>query len=333
VTPDNPPLPHHAIDPRVTRDTHSGHTSFGSGLEFDAIRRMLDRWGPNARGVGDDAAIIPPIGDMSLVVSTDTSVENVHFRRDWLTPREIGYRATAAALSDLAAMGSRPLGMLVAMTVPESWRPDLDGIVDGIGEAAEKFATPVLGGDTTTGSELSLTLTVLGTVRVALTRSGAKPGDLVYVTGRLGGPLAALRDLQAGRAPSDVIRQRFAHPVPRFYESSWLSASGASAAIDISDGLAAEIGHLAAASRVGITIRLEDVPRVEGVSETDAARSGEEYELIATAPSPLDAIQFKERFGLDLTLIGTVMKGPVGAVITKQGEPVILQPGYLHFKE
>jgi thiamine-monophosphate kinase len=92
-----------------------GHTPIGKGIEFDAIRRMIERWGLNARSVGDDAAVIPSIGDRSLVVSTDTSVENVHFRREWLSAQEIGYRATAAALSDLAAMAARPLGILVAI--------------------------------------------------------------------------------------------------------------------------------------------------------------------------------------------------------------------------
>jgi thiamine-monophosphate kinase len=334
VNPDNPLLRRRAIDARIPRDPHfSGHTPIGPGVEFDTIRRMLERWGPNARGIGDDAAVIPSIGDRSLVVSTDTSVENVHFRRDWLTPQEIGYRATVAALSDLAAMGSRPLGILVAMTVPDSWRSDIDWITDGIGEAAAKSAAPILGGDTTTGSVLSLTITVLGTVRDALTRSGAKTGDLVYVTGRLGGPLAALRDLEAGRTPSPESRERFARPVPRIQESAWLAAKGASSAIDISDGLAADIGHLASASKVSITVRLEDVPAVEGSTAEDAVRSGEEYELVVTSPSQLDTMQFKARFDLDLTLIGEVADGAIGATFTENGEPVSLPAGYLHFKE
>jgi thiamine-monophosphate kinase len=302
-------------------------------VEFDTIRRMLERWGPNSRGVGDDAAVIPSIGDRSLVVSTDTSVENVHFRREWLTPQEIGYRATVAALSDLAAMGSRPLGILVAMTVPDSWRTDIDGITDGIGEAAAKSAAPVLGGDTTTGTVLSLTITVLGTVRDALTRSGARAGDLVYVTGRLGGSLAALRDLEAGRSPSPENIKRFAHPVPRIQESAWLAAKGVSAAIDISDGLAAEIGHLASASKRSIAVRAEEVPTVENATAEDALQSGEEYELLVTSPSPLDTEQFRARFDLDLTMIGEVTDGPVGAIFTRNGEPVSLPAGYFHFKE
>ncbi len=334
MTRDNPLLRRRVIDARVPRDAQSaGHTPFGEGLEFDAIRRMLERWGPNARGVGDDAAVISPIGDRSIVVSTDTSIENVHFRREWLTPQEIGYRATASALSDLAAMASRPLGLLVAMTVPDSWRTSLDGITDGIGEAAADNAALILGGDTTQGSELSLTITVLGVVRDALTRSGARPGDLIYVSGHLGGSLAALRELEEGRTPAAEYRRRFAHPLPRIRESAWLAANGATSAIDISDGLMAEIGHLAAASKVSISVRLEDIPAVDGVSTTDAARSGEEYELVVTAGSGFDTAEFNKLFALDLTLIGSVGKGTPGAIITENGNPVTLPPGYVHFRK
>jgi thiamine-monophosphate kinase len=185
----------------------------------------------------------------------------------------------------------------------------------------------------TAGHELSLTITVLGTVRDALTRAGAKPGDKVYVTGRLGGSLAALRDLEAGRTPGEASRQRFAHPLPRILESEWLATNGATSAIDISDGLASEADHLASASRVALTIRLEDVPTVEGIPSVDAVRSGEEYELLITGSSSLDTAEFRERFGLDLTLIGEVADGSIGAVFTENGNSVTLPAGYLHFTE
>ncbi|HEX6575541.1 MAG TPA: AIR synthase related protein, partial [Gemmatimonadaceae bacterium] len=155
-----------AIEMRTPRDNRfHPHTPLGPGGEFDAVRRMLERWGPRARKVGDDAAVISTIGDRSLVASTDASVEGVHFKREWLTPFEIGYRAAASALSDLAAMGSKPLGMLVAMGIPEEWRSELDAISDGIGDAAGEVDAPILGGDTTRSTELTLTITVLGTVR------------------------------------------------------------------------------------------------------------------------------------------------------------------------
>ena len=334
MTPVDPLRRRRAIEMRIPRETHfSPHTPMGVGVEFDAVRRMLERWGPRARRIGDDAAIITSLGDRAVVASTDTSVENVHFRRDWLSAEEIGYRAAVAALSDLAAMGARPIGMLVAVTVPESWRNELDAITDGIGDAAESACAPILGGDTTRGQELSLTFTVLGSARDVLCRTSARPDDRVYVTGRLGGPLAALRDLQAGRTPSKANRSRFAHPVPRIEEAVWLGENGAAAAIDVSDGLSAELGHLAAASRVGISIRAEDVPTVLGVTPMDAAGSGEEYELIVTSPSNIDATEFRRRFGLDLTQIGTVTAGAVGVVMTLGDKPVVSPPGYLHFTE
>lgn len=331
---DDPFRRRRAIEMRTPREIRfSPHTPLGDGVEFDTIRRMLERWGPRAHRIGDDAAIITSLGDRALVVSTDTSVENVHFRRDWLTAEEIGYRAAVAALSDLAAMGSRPLGMLVALTVPESWRSEFDEITDGIGEAAGNAGAPIIGGDTTRGSELSLNFTVLGTARDVLCRTSARPGDRVYVTGRLGGPLAALRDLQADRTPSDANRKRFARPVPRIEEATWLSANGAAAAIDISDGLAAELGHLASASRVVITVRLEDLPVMEGMSALDAAGSGEEYELIITAPSDIDTGEFAKQFELELTRIGDVSDGPAGVAVTQNGEMVAVPAGYLHFTE
>ncbi len=334
MTPDDPSRRRRAIEMRTPRENRfSPHTPLGEGAEFDAIRRMLERWGPRARRIGDDAAVITSVGERSLVVSTDTSVENVHFRREWLAAREIGYRAAAAALSDLAAMAAKPIGMLTALTVPEAWRDELDAITDGIGEASEMADAPIIGGDMTTGGELSLNFTVLGTVRNVLFRTSSRPGDRIYVTGRLGGPLSALRDFQAGRIPSDETRIRFAHPVPRIAEALWLSENGASAALDISDGLAAELGHLAAASRVVVTVALEEVPAMAGMSALEVAGSGEEYELIVTAPADLDTLEFTKRFRIGLTRIGDVTSGPARVVLTQGGESVNPPTGYFHFTD
>jgi thiamine-monophosphate kinase len=294
---------------------------------------MLERWGPRARRIGDDAAVLTTLAERSLVVSTDTSVENVHFRRDWLSAEEIGYRAAASALSDLAAMAAKPLGMLAALTVPESWRGEFDSITDGIGEAAAASNAPIIGGDTTKGSELVLSFTVLGTSRDILFRTSCRPGDRIYVTGRLGGPLSALRDFQAGKTPPPETRIRFAHPVPRIAEGVWLAEHGAASAVDISDGLAAELGHLAAASRVTLTVKLEAVPTIDGMSALEAAGSGEEYELIVTSPADLDVAAFKKAFGIELTKIGDVTSGPAKVVMTQAGKPVDLPAGYLHFTQ
>ena len=321
-----------AIEMRTPRETRFfPHTPMGTGAEFDAIRRMLERWGPHARRIGDDAGVITTLGDRALVVSTDTSVENIHFRAEWLSPKEIGYRGAAAALSDLAAMGAKPIGLLSALAVPESWRIHLDAITDGIGEAASFAGAPIIGGDMSRGGELALTFTVLGTTRDVLFRTLARPGDKVYVTGRLGGPHAALRALQAGGEPSPAHRERFARPVPRILEAMWLAENGVNAAIDISDGLSADLLHLASASRVAISVDLGLLPLVDDVSPLEGAGSGEEYEIAVTAPSNLDIDAFEHRFGLELTEIGVVEQGAADVKFFIDGAEVSPPAGYSHF--
>jgi thiamine-monophosphate kinase len=284
------------------------HLALGPGGEFDAIRAMLREWGTRAAGIGDDAAVLDVPAGERLVVSTDASVEKVHFRREWLSAEEIAARAVTAALSDLAAMAATPLGLLLALAVPESWEGEIAELARGVGDSAEHARCPIVGGNVTRADELSLTTTVLGSARVPLRRSGARAGDGVYVTGRLGGPGAALRALNSGRVADAHHMARFASPRARLAESRWLADAGATSAIDISDGLGADAAHLARAS--GVTIELEAalIPCVDGVSVEDALASGEEYELIVTfrddaAP---DATAFEARFGTPLTRIGGV---------------------------
>jgi len=149
-------------------------TPLGPGGEFDLIRELLARWGSRARGIGDDAAVIAVPAGERLVVSTDSSIEAVHFRRGWLTPREIGYRATAAALSDLAAMAATPLGILVALALPAAWRAEVGEIADGIGDAVDLCGVPIVGGDLTAATDLAITVTVMGTAIAPLARRCAR---------------------------------------------------------------------------------------------------------------------------------------------------------------
>ena len=293
---------------------------------------MLTRWGPLADGIGDDAAVLSGVTAGALVVSTDASVENVHFRRGWLEPREIGYRATAAALSDLAAMAAQPIGILIALTLPDSWRSSLDEITDGIGEGVQGSATRIIGGDLSEGRDLSIAITVIGSAEHPLRRSAARAGDRVYVTGRLGGPSAALSALSEGRAPAPEYRVRFAHPVPRIREAQWLANNGANAATDISDGLAADLSNIAAASGVCISLSLERIPTMEEISKRDAVSSGEEYELAVTSPKALDTRAFESEFGLPLTEVGAVETGRPIVRVFDHGAPVPTPPGYMHFK-
>jgi thiamine-monophosphate kinase len=293
---------------------------------------MLARWGKIADGIGDDAAVIDVASRGSLVVSTDSSVENVDFRRGWLEPREIGYRATAAALSDLAAMAAIPSGILLTMTLPDAWRTDIDAIADGIGDAAREASARIVGGDLSDGRDLTLALTVLGNAERPLKRSDARVGDIVYVTGELGASGAALACLKEGRAMSREIRKRFAHPVPRIREALWLAEQGVSAAIDISDGLAADLSNIAAASGVCVLLELDRIPVMAGVSARDAAASGEEYELAVTSAKLLDTEAFEKKFGLRLTEIGRVEAGQAVVRVIDHGSAVPMPHGYLHFE-
>lgn len=284
------------------------HTALGPGAEFDAIRTLLARWGSRARAIGDDAAILSVARGDALVVSVDCAVEGRHFKPGWLQPREVGYRAVAAALSDLAAMASTPVGVLISLITPVSWITHLDELADGIGEAVDLAETHIVGGNMSAGTELSITTTVFGSAFAPLPRRGARAGDSVYVTGRLGGTGSALADLESG-ASSVRFRERFARPTPRLREARWLAAHGATAAIDVSDGLAADLGHLAAASERTLVIDADAVPCVDGVSLHDALESGEEYELVVTASAEIDVGEFMRRFGIPLTRIGSVAAG------------------------
>lgn len=305
----------------------------GRGREFDAIRALLARWGDRAVGIGDDAAVVRvPRGD-ALVASVDAAIENRHFRDEWLTPREIGYRAVTAALSDLAAMAAQPLGILVALALPERWSPHLPAIADGIADAVTAAGTTILGGNLAAAQLLCLTTTVLGSAFAPLRRSGLRPGDAVYVTGRLGGPGAAVAAWNSGHRLHDEHRRRFAHPVARLREARWLADRGANAAIDISDGLAADLEHLAAASAVGLDIDLDVVPLIDGVNgPVAAAASGEEYELAVGAPdsASLDASEFERTFGIPLTAIGRAVPRERGLVFRRGAERVAKPSGYDH---
>jgi len=304
----------------------------GPGVEFDLIRRMAARWGDLVQHAGDDAAVLDVAHGARLVASTDSSVEGVHFRREWLSLQEIGYRATIASLSDLAAMAAEPLGLLIAATIPASIAESIESLADGIGQAARDSACPIVGGDLTGGDRISLTMTVLGAAAPPVGRAGAKIGDGIWVTGRLGGPGAAVRALLAGELPSAEHWPRFAHPVARLAEARWLAERGATAMIDLSDGLSSDARHIAAASGVALEIDVLSIPCVPDVTPRAAAVSGEEYELLLAAPDEFDVPAFNSRFSVQLTRIGTVIEGPEPEVTFTEGESrVDLAAGYDHF--
>ena len=308
------------------------HIPLGQGREFDAIRDLVKRWGSAAGGIGDDAATIDVPRGEQLVISVDAFVANRHFKPAWLAAAEIGYRATAAALSDLAAMAATPVGVLLALNVPDDWRDKVGDIGDGVAQAVRQAGTVILGGNISDATELSITTTVVGHAFAPLSRRGAAVGDRLYVTGKLGGPGSAIAAWSSGTTPSALARERFAHPVPRIREARWLANAGATACIDISDGLMADAHHLAAASDRAIEMHIERVPCISGVGGRDASRSGEEYELLVCAPR-LDAAAFHAAFGLPLTDIGSVIAGPAGVTALERGARVAGVAGHDHFSE
>lgn len=319
----------------MTGETKGIEARLGAGREFDLIRSIWSRLGARlSGGAGDDCAFVD-LGGTPVALTTDVAVEGTHFRLGWLTHYEVGWRAAAGALSDLAAVAASPEGAMVSLGIPEEWPDELAvALMDGVGDAVAAVGAKVWGGDLVRSERCVVDVVCIGMVAGGadrfVSRSGAEAGDGLWVTGRLGGPLAALDALSAGREPEASARERLAHPMPRIQEAHWLRDHEAKAMIDISDGLAGDAGHLAAASRVELVIDADAVPGHPSAPSTPLV-SGEEYELLIALPATFAAAtEFADRFGLPLTRIGVVEVGK-GVVVTKNGVPVDVPAGYLHF--
>jgi len=308
------------------------HLSLGPGGEFDRIREIAAALGAAAGPLGDDCALVA-LGNTTLAASIDCSLEGVHFRTDWMTFPEIGWRAAAAALSDLAAEGAKPFGLLVSVGAPESGGNDLAAIMGGVGSAAHSVGATVLGGDLVRAERFLVDVCVLGTVDRPVRRIGAHAGDALWVTGTLGGAGLALRDLVAARRPDPDALRRLVRPVPRIAAGAWLAARGATAMIDLSDGLTGDAAHLAAASEVALEIALERVPSWIGIEPLLAVSSGEEYELLVALPPAFGDSQaraFQLAHDLPLTRIGSCGAG-TGVRFTDRGAAVAVPRGFDHF--
>lgn len=321
--------------------------------EFELIRRYfrsaaLEKAGPQAaiiQSIGDDAALLQPALGQQLVISTDSLVEGVHFPLDYL-PADLGYRALAVAVSDLAAMAATPLAFTLALTLPAVREDWLAGFAEGLAAAAADHRISLIGGDTTRGP-LNLGLTVFGQVAAgqALRRAGAAAGDLLCVGGPLGDAGAGLALVQSQAAPPaldpagrDYLLQRFWRP--RAQCGLGMALAGvASAGLDISDGLLADAGHLAAASGVAVHIRAADLPCSAALacwSEPQRLNwmlgAGDDYVLLFSLPARHRARL--EADGWWLRVIGEVVAGEGVWLDQGQGpERVSALPGYQHFKE
>jgi thiamine-monophosphate kinase len=313
--------------------------------EFQLIRRYFSE-GSAARadvklGVGDDAALLIPPPGCELVATVDSLVADVHFPID-LGSRAVGHRALAVSLSDLAAMGAEPAWALLALTLPEVDEDWLEAFSRGFLDLAREHGVALVGGNMARGP-LNISVTLQGTLPAgeALTRQGAKPGDIIYVTGHPGDAAAGLKLLQAGQPDlRDVCVARFAFPDPRVAAGVALRGL-ASAAIDVSDGLLADLGHLLAASRVGARIEMGSLPLSERLLELHgrqkgcelALRGGDDYELCFTIPAArsTELAARSQRLACPVTRIGSIEESAGLRVMDGDREVRIAAYGYRHF--
>jgi thiamine-monophosphate kinase len=252
--------------------------------EFEAIerlRRLLPGPPEGQTWIGDDAAVVPAAGS-ELVLTADAVVAGVHADLSLVGLDDMGWKAMAVAVSDVAAMGGSPTCALVVVTGPPD--TDVDLLYGGISDAAAAYDCPVVGGDLATGEQLAVSVFVAGSVAGAspVLRSGARPDDAVYVTAPLGSSAAGLRLLSSGQADADdpaVAAHR--RPQARLAEGRAARLAGATAMIDVSDGLAGDMRHVASRSKVGVV--LHHVPVAEGATQEEALGGGEDYELLFTA--------------------------------------------------
>jgi thiamine-monophosphate kinase len=310
--------------------------------EFELIARYFARQAPRSAvllGIGDDAAVLGMPADRRLVVAVDTIVTGVHFPSS-TTPADIGYRALAVNLSDIAAMGAEPAWFTLSLSLPHSDEQWLDGFASGLFELANEFAVPLVGGDTVKGP-LVVTVQIAGTVEADrwLTRSGARPGDALMVSGVPGEAAGGLATVQAASSETDAIchlRRRFFRPTPRIRLGRALRGI-ATAAMDISDGLLTDLDKLCAASGCGARVEVEAIPQSAALSATFAPDTcidyalagGDDYELLFTIPPA--HVAHAEALGC--TRIGEITAGESVVCLREGREYRPQRRGYDHFKE
>ncbi|MGR9072830.1 MAG: thiamine-phosphate kinase [Gammaproteobacteria bacterium] len=314
--------------------------------EFSIIDRFFHRGiregGVVKLGVGDDCALLNIPAGYELAVTTDTMVENVHFLAD-ADPASLGYKILAVNLSDLAAMGAKPVAVTMALTLPSGDERWLSEFARGFFELADRYSIDLIGGDTTSGG-LSLTVQAMGLLPAggALKRSTARQGDLIYLTGRLGDAGLGLK-VVLGRYSGSVAGEtleRFHRPSPRI-EAGLIIRGYASACIDISDGLASDLGHILEMSRVGASVVWENLPFSRSVQCYVGATSdwqmplcsGEDYELCFTVnPGKREAMErVLTEQGIAFSRIG-VIEGTSGLYLERSGRKERLKlKGFEHF--
>lgn len=285
--------------------------------EFGFIEQLAARFvalpANGFEGIGDDCAVLPVGNGEALLFTTDLLTEGVHFLRAATSARELGGKSLAVNLSDVAAMGGRPVATLLSLSLPadttDAWATEF---MEGYREMSERFGVTLAGGDTTR-STAGIVINVTAIGRADAThikrRSDARAGDTIFVTGELGASGAGLNDILAGRydTPAAAIHR---NPQPHVAEGLWLGARPeVHAMMDLSDGLASDVRHILERSRCGAIIDVERIPAAEGADVQLAACGGEDYKLLFTAdaaPSEKLANDFLEKFGAPLYPVGTI---------------------------
>jgi thiamine-monophosphate kinase len=305
------------------------------------IRARAKRGAAVRLGVGDDCAVlrIPP--GHEVLVTTDFSLEGVHFRREWHTPEVIGHRCLTRGLSDIAAMGGRPIAAFLSLALPENLpQPWVDQFLAGLLRLADEFQMTLAGGDVAQSpGGILADIVVIGSVPQgkAITRSAAKPGDRIYVTGELGGSAATLKMLSSGRKPRPADFPQHFHPRPRIAVGEFLRKKRlASAMIDLSDGLSTDLTHICEESGVGAEIHADAIPLAhvgKPAREVDlesALHGGEDYELLFTAPR---GKRIPPRIaGVSVTQIGRVIRPRRTILLRGNTRSKLVPQGWEHFK-
>lgn len=328
--------------------------------EFGLIRRMtkgaIVRPERVVRGVGDDAAVFHPPKDQPMLLTTDLLVEQIHFQRDTISGKDLGFKSLAVNLSDIAAMGGKPLDAFVSIAIPDDCPLEyIDAIYNGLRELAGQFGVNILGGDTTgSKKDLVINIAITGTVEpdCLLLRDGAKPGDLIYLTGPVGDSRAGLQVILDKLDTDDTnlatLSQRHCRPFPHIEEGRFLAGSKAvTAAIDVSDGVASDLGHIISQSHCGAVIDVRQLPisselRKFGESHAFdpidfALNGGEDYVLLCTVRDEkaveLEAALLAE-FNRPLYCIGEVTSSGHLEKIDEAGHRKQFKPkGWDHFKD
>lgn len=344
---------------------HSPSRRHSALHEFQFIETLHRRYGKTGhnviRGIGDDAAVVTPLKGHETVITTDLLAEGVHFDLKTATLEDIGYKAAAANLSDIAAMGATPHYLLVSLAIPSSQAAsEMQRLYRGLMSLCGRHGVELIGGDTSASHHgLFLNVVLIGSVSIgrALTRDGARAGDLLYVTGTIGDSLAGLRLLSARhkhqrallpsvKLSAQKLIQRHLRPTPRLEMGQALSSQRlATSAIDVSDGLAGDVRHICERSQVGVDIEADALPissalrKYAGMNKLDpidvALEGGEDYELLFTAPPRhrKTVEQLGRQIGCPVSCIGMITPSSNGLRIKNRAGIVRQLPmlGYQHF--